>query len=113
MRRVDWDGLRAGGRAIPEGGHMETTWNTVLWRQFGAAIDMLETALVACPASLWKERLWSNPPAAGVSAAVRGVLVCYLSYARLARPVSLRRSRGGICSPGSLCPGGTRFRRGT
>jgi DinB superfamily len=37
---------------------METTLRTVLWRQFGAAIDMLENALLACPASLWKERLW-------------------------------------------------------
>jgi uncharacterized damage-inducible protein DinB len=40
---------------------METTLRTVVWRQFGAAIDMLENALVACPASLWKERLWSAP----------------------------------------------------
>jgi hypothetical protein len=41
---------------------METTLRTILWRQFGAAIDMLENALVACPAVLWKERLWSAPP---------------------------------------------------
>ena len=41
---------------------METSWNTALWRQFGAAIDMLENALVACPASLWNERLWRTPP---------------------------------------------------
>jgi hypothetical protein len=43
---------------------METTFRTALWRQFGAAIDMLENALVACPASLWQERLWnvSLPP---------------------------------------------------
>ncbi|GHO51723.1 DinB family protein [Ktedonobacter robiniae] len=40
---------------------METTLRTALWWQFGAAIDMLENALVACPASLWKERLWSAP----------------------------------------------------
>jgi DinB superfamily len=39
-----------------------TTHGTALWRQFGAAIDMLENALVACPASLWQERLWSVPP---------------------------------------------------
>jgi hypothetical protein len=37
---------------------METSWSTALWRQFGAAIDMLENALVACPASLWTQRLW-------------------------------------------------------
>ncbi len=43
---------------------METLWNTALWRQFGAAIDMLENALVACPDSLWRERLWrTSPPA--------------------------------------------------
>ena len=41
---------------------METTFRTALWRQFGAAMDMLENALVACPASLWRERLWSVPP---------------------------------------------------
>jgi len=42
---------------------METTLRTALWWQFGAAIDMLKNALVACPASLWKERLWSAPSA--------------------------------------------------
>jgi hypothetical protein len=42
---------------------METTWCTVLWQQFGAAIDMLENALVACPDSLWKGRIWGAPSA--------------------------------------------------
>ena len=32
---------------------METTLRTALWRQFGAAIDMLENALLACPSTLW------------------------------------------------------------
>ena len=41
---------------------VETTMRTALWRQFGAAIDMLENALVACPAPLWTRRLWSGPP---------------------------------------------------
>jgi DinB family protein len=41
---------------------METTLRTALWQQFGSAIDMLENALVACPAPLWKDRLWSAPP---------------------------------------------------
>ncbi len=41
---------------------METAWRTALWRQFGAAIDMLENALVACPAALWTQRLWPTPP---------------------------------------------------
>ena len=42
---------------------METSWRIALWRQFGAAIDMLENALLACPDSLWQERLWSDPEA--------------------------------------------------
>jgi hypothetical protein len=41
---------------------METLWGTALSRQFGAAIDMLENALAACPAALWTERLWPDPP---------------------------------------------------
>ena len=41
---------------------METSWGTALWRQFGAAIDMLDIALVACPADLWTRRLWRVPP---------------------------------------------------
>jgi hypothetical protein len=28
----------------------------VLWRQFGAAIDMLENAIAACPEALWSDR---------------------------------------------------------
>ena len=41
---------------------MESSWTTALWRQFGAAIDTLDNALVACPASLWSQRLWPNAP---------------------------------------------------
>src|SRR5262249_16814705 len=58
-------GLRTSGRAIPEGGHMENVdpaWSTALWQQFGAAIDMFDNAVVVCPDSLWRERLWSAPP---------------------------------------------------
>ncbi len=40
---------------------METSWSTALWLQFGAAIDMLENALMACPAPLWNQRLWRDP----------------------------------------------------
>jgi uncharacterized damage-inducible protein DinB len=40
---------------------MEISWGTVLWPQFGAAIDMLDNAMVACPAQLWNQRLWSAP----------------------------------------------------
>jgi hypothetical protein len=41
---------------------MDSLWRTILWMQFGAAIDMLDNALVACPDSLWQERLWPDPP---------------------------------------------------
>src|SRR2546426_10961190 len=39
---------------------METTLRTALWRQFGAAIDMLENALLACPSTQWNGLLWSD-----------------------------------------------------
>jgi hypothetical protein len=41
---------------------MESAWQIALWRQFGAAIDMLDEALAACPAALWTQRLWRTPP---------------------------------------------------
>lgn len=41
---------------------METTFRNALWQQFGAAITMLENALLACPASLWEERIWHTNP---------------------------------------------------
>ena len=41
---------------------MESSWSAALWRQFGAAIDMLANALEVCPDSLWKEPLWRTPP---------------------------------------------------
>jgi DinB superfamily len=40
---------------------METTVRTALWQQFGAAIDMLENALLACPDTHWNGLLWSDP----------------------------------------------------
>jgi len=36
-------------------------WRTVIWQQFGAAIDMLDNTIRACPAELWRGRLWENP----------------------------------------------------
>ena len=33
-----------------------TTWKEAVWQQFGAAIDMLENAVVACPDGLWADR---------------------------------------------------------
>jgi len=32
---------------------VDTTW---IWRQFGASIDMLDNAIVACPNELWADR---------------------------------------------------------
>jgi hypothetical protein len=39
---------------------MDTTWRTIVWQQFGAAIDMLDNAVRACPDQLWSGRLWSD-----------------------------------------------------
>ena len=35
---------------------MDTTWKRIIWQQFGAAIDMLENAMHACPDTLWGDR---------------------------------------------------------
>ncbi|MBA3824804.1 MAG: DinB family protein [Ktedonobacterales bacterium] len=42
---------------------MDNRWSAALWRQFGAAIDMLENALLACPSASWEQRLWYATPA--------------------------------------------------
>ncbi len=39
---------------------MDSLWRTALWRQLGAAIDMLDNAMMACPSRLWQEHLWSD-----------------------------------------------------
>jgi len=47
---------------------MDANWKSTIWRQFGAAIDMLGHAIDECPEALWRERLWDHsgdPP--GVS----------------------------------------------
>ena len=31
-------------------------WKLLIWKQFGAAIDMVENALLACPEELWNDR---------------------------------------------------------
>jgi hypothetical protein len=41
---------------------LDSLWRTILWAQFGAAIDMLDNALAACPDVLWRQRLWQDPP---------------------------------------------------
>ncbi|HEY4720627.1 MAG TPA: DinB family protein, partial [Anaerolineae bacterium] len=35
---------------------MDPIWRTIIWQQFGAAIDMLENAMHACPDDLWSDR---------------------------------------------------------
>jgi hypothetical protein len=35
--------------------HMDSPINAFIWREFGAAIDMLENAIVACPDHLWQD----------------------------------------------------------
>ena len=35
---------------------IDSAWKGMLWRQFGAAIDMLENAVAACPDELWGDR---------------------------------------------------------
>ena len=42
--------------------------NTMLWHQFGAAIDMLDSALRGCPDELWEKRLWEDQPDQWVAA---------------------------------------------
>jgi hypothetical protein len=39
---------------------MEDTWKTAVAQQFGAAMDMLENVLLACPDELWEIRLWQD-----------------------------------------------------
>ena len=48
---------------------------TILWQQFGAAIDMLENAIVACPDHVWGDP--SKPPQA---ASISGVGFWYTAY---------------------------------
>jgi len=41
---------------------MEASLKEIIWQQFGAAIDMLENALIACPGELWDSpsKFWYN-----------------------------------------------------
>jgi hypothetical protein len=40
---------------------MDAEWKNSVWQQFGAAIDMLDNALRACPEALWLVQLWDHP----------------------------------------------------
>jgi hypothetical protein len=37
---------------------MNDLWRGILWRQFGAAMDMFENALRACNTELWDSKMW-------------------------------------------------------
>ncbi len=39
---------------------MDSLWRSIVWQQFGAAIDMLDNALVACPDALWRQLVWQD-----------------------------------------------------
>lgn len=41
---------------------MDPFWKTIIWQQFGAAIDMLENNIRACPDELWTAPLWAADP---------------------------------------------------
>lgn len=40
---------------------MDTTLKTMVWEQFGAAIDTLDDAINLCPDHLWTAVLWKDP----------------------------------------------------
>jgi hypothetical protein len=40
---------------------MNFSWQSIIWHQFGAAIDMLDNALGACPDSHWRDNIWHDP----------------------------------------------------
>src|SRR5262245_61811656 len=40
---------------------MDTAIKSAVWQQFGAAIDMLDEAIRACPDELWIANLWNEP----------------------------------------------------
>jgi len=40
---------------------MDPLWRSSLWEQFGAAVDMLEQSIRACPDALWDDRSEAPP----------------------------------------------------
>lgn len=54
---------------------IETSWSATLWRQFGATIDMLDNALIACPDSLLRQPVWHDP-----SVPSQGAEFWYVAY---------------------------------
>ena len=52
--------------------------NNMLWRQFGASIDMLSECLRDCPHELWEKSLWDDQPDQWVASGFSSFW--YLSY---------------------------------
>lgn len=44
---------------------MVIDWKTIIWQQFGAAIDTLDDVIELCPDHLWTAVLWDDPDGAG------------------------------------------------
>lgn len=40
---------------------VDRLWRTMLWKQLGAAIDMLDNTIVACPDVVWRQPVWYDP----------------------------------------------------
>lgn len=43
---------------------MNTPWKTMIWQQYGAAIDTLDDTIKLCPDDLWTAVLWDDPECA-------------------------------------------------
>ena len=39
---------------------MDSTWTTSVWKQYGAALAMLEDAITRCPDHLWSSVVWHD-----------------------------------------------------
>ena len=39
---------------------MDHVWRTMLWKQFGASLDMLDNAIMTCPDAIWHQAVWHD-----------------------------------------------------
>ncbi len=39
---------------------MDNAWPSILWQQFGAALDMFGQAMNECPDELWRRQMWGE-----------------------------------------------------
>jgi len=81
---------------------MERIWRAILWQQFGAAIDMLENAMLACPDELWSAS--SRRPEFWYSPITRSSGSTFTSPARLRDLLHRRHSRLDEMDPAALIP---------